>query len=289
MKPSPSPAIHALPEYRAEGGLRADYDDTRAALQVPWMGVVAMAFAHYRRFYGVLWPALKPLMVSRPMIEACEELGACAERAALALSPPPLEGHLTKLGYAPRELGQIRDLIAVFSHGNLPYAVMATVTRLLLEGGALEGGAHAPVFDGRHAPDVSVPFLLVEPHHADAPTRAVYEDIKTRLGLPFVNTDYRALARWPSYFALAWGDLSGHVGSDAYEAVVATFHHELVGTVRRLPNPGGLDGAALCAAADADALPGEVPAMVRLFQWLLPGLIVNVAFFREQLREEAAA
>jgi hypothetical protein len=101
LKPSPSPAIRALPEYRAEGDLKADYDDTRAALQVPWMGVVAMAFAHYRRFYGVLWPALKPLMVSRPLIAACEELRVCAERAARALSPPPLEGRLTKLGYAP--------------------------------------------------------------------------------------------------------------------------------------------------------------------------------------------
>ncbi len=48
---------------------------------------------------------------------------------------------------------------------------------------------------------LQVPYLLMEPHHLDEPTRAVYEDIKNILQLPFVNTDYRAFARWPSYFA----------------------------------------------------------------------------------------
>ena len=42
---------------------------------------------------------------------------------------------------------------------------------------------------------------------ANPEVRAVYDDIMATLGLPFVNTDYRALARWPSYFALAWSDL----------------------------------------------------------------------------------
>jgi hypothetical protein len=45
------------------------------------------------------------------------------------------------------------------------------------------------------------------------------------------------------------------------------------------------NNAALKAAAEADAPLEEVLAMCRLFQWLLPGLVVNVAFFREQLQE----
>ena len=38
------------------------------------------------------------------------------------------------------------------------------------------------------------------------------------------------------------------------------------------------------AAAAVDADPEEIASVVRLFQWLLPGLIVNIAFFRAQLR-----
>lgn len=54
----------------------------------------------------------------------------------------------------------------------------------------------------------------------------------------------------------------------------------------RLPNPGGLTAAALrdAAARDPAGAPAEILALCRLFQWLLPGLVVNVAFLREQLR-----
>ena len=50
-----------------------------------------------------------------------------------------------------------------------------------------------------------------------------------------------------------------------------------------MPNPGGLSGAALRAAAEKDAPLTEVVEMSRLFQWLLPGLVINVAYFRHQL------
>ena len=46
LRPDPLPAIHPLPEYLAEGATKARYEDMKAALQVPWMGVVTMAYAH---------------------------------------------------------------------------------------------------------------------------------------------------------------------------------------------------------------------------------------------------
>ncbi|MDH3582269.1 MAG: hypothetical protein OEM91_16820, partial [Hyphomicrobiales bacterium] len=117
------------------------------------------------------------------------------------------------------------------------------------------------------------------------PTRAVYDDIKAQLGLPFVNTDYRALARWPSSFALLWTDLRDHVQSDPYEELVASLHRAFVEASSALPNPAGLTAGALRAAAEKDGSFEEVLAVVRLFQWLLPGLIANVAFFRAQLED----
>ncbi len=46
FKPSPLPEVRPVPEFLADPALRAIYDDTKATLQVPWMGVVTMAFAH---------------------------------------------------------------------------------------------------------------------------------------------------------------------------------------------------------------------------------------------------
>ena len=136
----------------------------------------------------------------------------------------------------------------------------------------------------KHGPAAASPLTLMEAHHAAPPTRALYDDVKAVLGLPFVNTDYRALARWPSYFALAWSDLRELAGGAAHEAICAVYHDLAVDALaERLANPGALDAASLRAAAEADAPLDEVRDVVRLFQWLLPGLAVNVAFFRAQL------
>jgi hypothetical protein len=284
LRPEPIPAIHPLPEYLAEGAVKERYEDMKAVFQVPWMGVVTMAYAHYPSFYDALWAGLRPLCASRPFVEAFLELRAFTEGAVEALQPPPIVARLVELGYAPREIDNIRDMNEVFCHGNFPYVIVATITRYLLEGGELSEAREAPVFAGRHAPEVSVPFLLMEAHHADPPTRALYDDIKASLKLPFVNTDYRAFARWPSYFHRAWVDLRNAVTGDDYEAIVQAVHERALAAARTLPNPGGLTPAALREAAETDAPLGEVLDMCRLFQWLLPALVTNVAFFRRQLR-----
>jgi hypothetical protein len=56
-----------------------------------------------------------------------------------------------------------------------------------------------------------------------------------------------------------------------------------VALVLALPNPTGLTSARLVAAADEDIAAERVLDVVRLFQWLLPGLVVNVAFMRERM------
>ncbi len=283
--PAPIPAIHPLPEYRAEGDLKVRYEDMKSVFQVPWMGVVTMAYAHYRSFYDTLWDGLRPLCASAEFVDSFTSLRKFTEESVAELAPPPIAARLAEAGYAPREIDGIRAMVEVFSHGNFPYVLVAAMARLLLEGGEMSASIGAPKLAGRHAPELDVPFLLMEAHHADPSTRAVYEDVKATLKLPFVNTDYRALARWPSYFAMAWGDLKQLAGTEPHEALAQAVHERAVEAARTLPNPGGLKAAALQAAAERDAPLGEVLEMCRLFQWLLPGLVTNVAFFRHQLLE----
>jgi hypothetical protein len=282
--PAPLPTIHPLPEYAAAGELAARYTDMKTVLQVPWMGVVTMAFAHYPTFFGELWHTLRPLCASQPFVDAVGELRHFCEDNVAALKPSLLDKRLAKDGYGARELDNIRDMIEIFSHGNFPYLMIATLTRSLLLGGAFGGNSdHAPPFQGRHAPDVSQSFLLMERHHADAPTQAVYDDIMATLGLPFVNTDYRALARWPSYFALASGDLKISTVTAPHRALADRVYDRALELAGGLPNPGGFNATALQAAAAEDAPLAEVRAVTELFHYLLPELVVNVAFFRAQL------
>ena len=278
------PALFPLPEYLVDGDRKDDYDDTKTVLQVPWMGVVTMAFSHYRRFYRTLWPGVRPAFQSAEFADGASRVRALAERLAATLGSSCLLKPLRAAGYAPREIDQIRNLISVFHFGNVPYATLATMARALLQGHELAPtDASFSPFQGRHAPDVQVPFVLMEAHHVEGPTRALYEDIKQQLGLPFVNTDYRALARWPTYFAAAWHALRPHVQTPEYELAVAEIHDLLVELAGKLPNPNGLTSAALRQAAINDGSLDEIRRTVELFQWLLPGLILNIACFRGQL------
>jgi len=284
--PQPIPPVHALPEYLVSGQRARWYADMKHVFQVPWMGVVTMAFSYYPRFFEALWGGLKPIALSRPFVEACWALRSHTEARVVALRPEPIVRRLQTWGYARREIDQIRASIEVFSHGNFPYLLTATVARRLLEGLDIGHSTDAPVYDGHHAPQVDMPFVLMEAHHADQDTRALYQDIKASLGLPFVNTDYRALARWPSYFTLAWNDLKPVVNTDVYAAICTDIHEwadKLV--AESLPNPAGLTADSLRGAADDDGNFDEIVQVVRLFQWLLPGLVANVAFFRAQLAD----
>lgn len=282
LKPDPIPAIDPVPEYRVTGRRAELYAQTKATLQVPWMGVITMALASYETYYEALWAAVGPMMETREAVNACARLRGEIEAEVAALSPPPMDDRMAALGYAPREIEGIREAVEVFSHGNFPYTLIVTLSRLALEADRFAAEVPGTPFAGRHAPDVAVPFVLMEDHHADAPLRAVYADIRERLGLPFVNTDYRALGRWPSYFAEAWGALAPHVQTQEYEAIVARLHHRFVEEAMALPNPTGAVAARLREAASS-APPGEILEVTRLFQWLLPGLCTNVAFFRAQL------
>lgn len=286
LRPDPLPAIHPVPEYAADAALRERYRDMKTVLQVPWMGVVTMVYAHYRNFYDALWRGTRPLCASAPFIDAAMSLRAFTESQVDALDASSIVEALRDAGYGARELDGIRQVNEIFSHGNFLYLLIATLARQLLEGGEKSGGGEAALFEGRHAPAVDMPLVLMEAHHADPPTRAIFDDIKATLELPFVNTDYRAFARWPSYFHVAWPALKASWPGDVHQSVVARVHARACELVDGMPNPGNLDGNAVRAAAARDAPPEEVLSVCRLFQWLLPGLVTNVAFLRKQLTQE---
>ncbi len=281
LRPNSIPPIRPVPERAATADLARVYDRTKRGFGVPWMGVVAMAFAHYPEFYQRLWSSIEPVVATNAFGDACRELRDCVEAQAGVFAPPAISARLAAIGYDTTEVTQITTCNEVFSAGNMPYLLLASLARALLEGHEWTGRGHGSTLP-RPADDMTHP-VLMEPHHADPETAALYDDIRETLGLPFVNTDYRAFARWPSYFNLAWHDLKPVIQSTAYEPAVSLIHSRSVALAVALPNVTSLSSEDLIEAAARDADPAEVLAVVQLFQWLLPGLAFNVAYFRAQL------
>ena len=147
--PHPLPPVRYVPEYRAEGRMKADYEDMKAVLQVPWMGVVTMAYAHFPHFFETLWSGMRELCGSEDYVDAALRLRGELESAIVALRPPPIVARLRTLGYSEIEIDEIRAVPEMLSHGNYLYALITTAARDLLEGGRLGAGATVTRFRGR--------------------------------------------------------------------------------------------------------------------------------------------
>ncbi|MEL6375329.1 MAG: hypothetical protein AAFR04_15335 [Pseudomonadota bacterium] len=294
VKPNPVPPVNPIWEYQAEGALLETYETYKRVLDVPWVGVVALAYARDSNFFGAWWAGLAPLAKTQAYRQACVDLRTRTEAAVAALAPPPIAGALREAGFSARERAAMREMLEVLSHGNFAQMPAVFLARLALEGRVPHGCDAAPSTvcgapPASRAP-VAMPFVLMEPHHVLGDHAALYDDIKRTIGLPFVNTDYRCLARWPRYFQHAWSDLRPHIGTDAYERAAQAVHDDIVATSLALPNVGGLDADAVCAGAREDHAGDMHPtlAVTQLFTWLLPGLMLNVAFWRAQLLDDEA-
>ena len=283
LKPSRIPKIFPEAEYLVSGKKQIWYEEMKAVYQVPWMGVVTMAFAYYEGFFEVLWRGLQPLTTTVEFDLACDELQAIVEKQVKNLQPENLVDELKAKGFGERELDEIRGLIEIFHRGNLPYFLTATIARRLMEGFDLNENQEFQKRSETKA--VSEKLVLTEEHHATSEVRSLYQDIRQTLDLPFVNTDYRALARWPSYFSGAWKGLQPRVNSEEHETICLQLHeaaNRLI--VSAIPNPRQLRRVNFSQEVLQKQ---EILQTTRLFQWLLPGLITNVAFFKRQLMSVA--
>ena len=283
-KPSPVPKIIVTPEYLAKGSLKKSYINTRLAFNVPWMGVVAMAFAKYPFFYNALWKYIYPLTKSIEFNKLCKKLVIISKKKALELKPKPLIKKLKKIGYNNYEIKKINEVNLIFTTGNMPYLIMATIARILLNKGEL---INTKPFKNNNNPSITYDknyMLLIEQHHANYSLKELYESIKTNLDLTFLNTDYRAFARWPSYFEMSWKHFLPTLLSKKYEEKVLEIHNFIIKEALMLPNPKKINSIEIINAAKKDKKISEIKNIVALFQWLLPGLITNVAFMREQIK-----
>ncbi len=112
--------------------------------------------------YKTLWTGLRPLYASVPFVDISIRLRRFVEGEVATLDPPPIDGRLAAAGYAFKEIDDIRALVEVFSNGNFPYLLIATITRYLLEGGEIGVPGEAPPFVGSHETNVQAPLVVMK-------------------------------------------------------------------------------------------------------------------------------
>lgn len=285
-KPAVVPPIRPIPEHSADPTLSATYHDVKRTFGVPWVGVVVQALAHYRPFFDHAYAQLRPALGTHYFERVATDLRLLSWREMITRFS--ITDHATtlrdKFGYSERELDEIRQLLDVFDYGNPKYFLLATaVKEALISEKPLGGVQPSDPADLLPRPPVTavspIPAMLEE-HHVNTSMGELYSEMKATLDLPFVNSDYKAMARWPTYLELAWHELKPTLDTEHYVDVRRTLNDRCVTAVRELPYPYHLGREQLRHLGMSASERDELVDVVRLFQALLSGLIVNVTHFK---------
>ncbi|SRR6266571_206051 len=263
-------------EHQAEGRTGEIYSEIKQALGVPHVNVIFQAYAAYPAFLELQWRALKPILETQEFFAFAERLRADAyTRMCNYFRIPDFTAGLRSSG--TKELAELANVVELFHYNNPPLLLIAAAQLQAFDSSleqvprvrAVSTPAAHPVFTEKPA--------LVEEAVASAAIRRIYDDIKRTFGLPFVNTDYRAFARWPDFLQLYWSVLKPLTQSPVYAESQHGIRETAVTLARELPQRFELGATKL---ADKGISEDDIAAVLRiteLFVKLLSGLVLNVA------------
>ncbi len=265
----------------AEPRIRAIYDETRRVLRLPWVGALFQGYAMYPGYLEMAWRALRPSLETAQFEADATAIGNAADEAVARFYTPSYD--YRDVAAMNLDIEAIRETVDAFHVGNPRLLLVATALRRAFEEGPVGGGTQAvhrrAGESAEEARAAGATVEMVAPEQAPQNVAALFDDIKATLHLPLVNSDYRAMALWPDYLALAWNDIKGPIGAPEYASEVRRLSGLAGEAVERFALPvAATREAAVQAGVPEDQL-ANLGAILRLFAELLPGLILNVAMF----------
>lgn len=141
--------VRPVPEHRADAELKPVYQDLKATLGVPWVGVITQAVAYFRPAFLEAWRQFHPSARSHFFESRADAIRLTAwEQVGSSFEVPPVAQRLQAMGYSDNELTQIRAVLDIFDYGNPKYLVFATaIQQSLCEGRQLGGGTPGGKWD----------------------------------------------------------------------------------------------------------------------------------------------
>ncbi len=268
--------LKLLEDKDTDGTTRAVYREMEEALGIPPVALFFPALGVYPGFLPVMWKRVRPTVVSREFFHAAERVRADAYTRVYNYFPvPDLGAVMTDLKFSPGAREELTDVVEMFHYRDPLLLLLFSLVAQAMEGPV--GQARKPSSENLHATYRTAP-VLIDEAIAPAPIRKIYDELRRTLQLPWVNTEYAALARWPDFLSTYWNLLTSMLQSPLYgeweyttREVAWSLAHELPGPVELPPEQLREEGS----MSDSDI--ASVARLTLTFIGNLSGLVLHIS------------
>lgn len=268
--------IALVPESEAQGQVLEIYQEIKAALGVPSVGLLFQAYGPYPKFLELHWQAIKPMLGTAEFFQFAERLRAEAyTRAHNYFAVPDFCEEIKEMQLTPGARQELTETVELF-HYNNPLLLLIVTAQM-----------HAfddfPVAERQSSGPAVHPEFPQKPcsvpeERATERVKRIYEDIKRTLSLNFINSDYRALGRFPDFLEAYWEAMKPALALPIYSEHKRRLQESAFGFAAELPFAPQLS---IQQMQDAGLEEHEITDIVRIteqFIDLISGLILNVCF-----------
>lgn len=267
--------------------VREAFRDIKNALRVPIVTLLFQAWAVVPRFLDLTWRRLRPNVLTVEFAELAAKIGGQVRTKSATWQVADHAAQLRSRAVSDAEIVRMREVVELFAAVNPKLAILAIAVEAALAGqptgGIGSGGPHREEERERPREFRGVRFSLVEEREAPPRVRAIYEDMRSTLQLPFIETEYKAMASYPDWLEVWWRDCKPKVAEPAYGQLAREINAGVIEASRSLPH-GLFLSEDLLASHDIDeAKRADLRRITATFVRLLPGLIINVELARRGL------
>lgn len=260
-------------EYEAEGEIEEVYHQIRQTLRVSGVNLVFRKWAGQTGLLPVAWDAVRRNSETLIFEKAADQLRLEAARSAVSLGRL---GVSKDVALGESQAYQVRSALELYHYINPKLLLLVAMVRRGLEGESAPDAAQPAStveYVERGIPTRMYAMEMEDPQPDDERLREIFADIQQTLSLESINSDYRTLALWPDYLAAVWTKLKPVVQRSEYDDAASLLREKARTSAAALPFPVEIGRERIEeAGADFD----KAVESVKLFERLLPGLILNV-------------
>ena len=266
---------------------REAFRDIKSSLRVPIVNLMFQAWAVVPRFLDITWRRLRPNVLSAQFVALSAEIDKLGRNGAAHWPASDHASILHARAVGDAEITRMREVIELFAQVNPKLLILACTIDQALHGKTV-GGVGSP---GPHRDDErerprefrGVRFSLIEEREAPPRVRAIYEDMRTSMRLPFIETEYKAMASYPDWLEVWWKDCKPKTLDPQYAALARLLSERAVQASNSLPHAVSLSDDLLASNEIDEAKRDELRSATSTFVRLLPGVIINVEIARRRL------